>query len=592
MPAWIPGSYLVRDFSKNIEQIRASCGGHPVTAQQLDSHTWAFEHCKQPLEVEIIVYAWDASVRTAHFDDAHCFANGTSLFLKPHGLEHAPCELRIKQPPHASDWQAYTSLLPWEHEPQKKDSTQSSRRDVDESLLGPLLGHFFAPDYDALIDHPLEMGTPQVIRFEACGAEHEVVVTGHYPNLDLDRIARDTRRICEAQIKLFEPESHHAPFLDCARKYVFMLMVTHNGYGGLEHRASTALMFARRDLPVKGQEKAPDGYVDFLGLVSHEYFHTWHVKRIKPARFVPYELDRPGHTKLLWVFEGFTSYYDDLMLLRSGVIDLPAYLKQVCKGISQVHGGTGRLKQSVAQSSFDAWTKYYKQDENAPNAIVSYYTKGALVALGLDLLIRQRSNGKHSLDDVMRELWNRFGRDFYRGVQSGLAEDGLTQIVQDATGVDVSEEIARWVDAAEDVPLETLLAKSGFTLSWTSPDSLPSLDMNLKTQDGQLIIRNVLEGGAAHQAGLSAHDKLIALADIELAGEMNMLKRILGMHLPQETITAHVFRDGVLRQFSITLNPPRLSSCSIQASEGQVSKERVSKEQVSKGQASKRQVKA
>ena len=551
MPTWIPGSYLIRDFSKNIESLVACCRTEMMEVTQLDAHTWAIDDCPGALDVEIILYAWDASVRTAHFDDTHCFLNGTSLFLMPHGLEHCPCEVVIKHPPHSRAWQAYTSM--------PASTSTSSVASVD------VMGIFQAPDYDALVDHPFELGTPQVARFTAFGAPHEIVITGHYPNLDLARIAQDTQKICESQIELFEPETRHAPFLDCASKYVFMLMVTHNGYGGLEHRASTALMYARRDLPVKGQSATPAGYTDFLGLVSHEYFHTWHVKRIKPAEFVPYRLDRPAHTRLLWVFEGFTSYYDDLMMLRSGVLDLNGYLTQICKGINQVHSGTGRFKQSLAQSSFDAWTKYYKQDENAPNAIVSYYTKGALAAMGLDLVIRARSQHTRSLDDVMRALWARFGRDFYRGKPSGLQESELASIIEQATGVNVAQEIDAWVYAANDVPLQALLDHAGYTMTWSGADDLPSLDMALKTQDGQFVVRNVYEAGAAHQAGISAHDKLIALADIELAGDNTNLKRVLGMHQPGDKISAHAFRDGVLRRFDIVLGPPRRTQCKIVA---------------------------
>ncbi|AWB35048.1 M61 family metallopeptidase [Orrella marina] len=549
MPAWIPGSYLVRDFSKNIETLKAFCGKSAIEVSQVDSHTWIVENCDKALTVEIVIYAWDSSVRTAHFDDTHCFLNGTSLFLMPHGLEDCECALTIMHPPHASNWRAYTSM-PAGKKPGKKDKK--------------LIGSFLAPDYDALIDHPFEIGTPQVVRFKAHGAAHEFVVTGHYPNLDLERIAADTRKICESQIELFEPDTQHPPFLDCSQKYVFMLMVTHNGYGGLEHRASTALMFARRDLPTKGQNTPPDGYTDFLGLVSHEYFHTWHVKRIKPAEFVPYRLDRPAHTRLLWVFEGFTSYYDDLMLLRSGVLDLPGYLKQICKGINQVHNGGGRFKQSLAQSSFDAWTKYYKQDENAPNAIVSYYTKGALAAMGLDLIIRERSHRSRSLDDVMRAMWKRYGRDFYTQTPSGLDESELAPLIEEATGVDVSQEIRQWVYRAEDVPLEALLARSGYEMTWTSTDELPGLDLTLKTQDGQFVVRNVLEGGAAHRAGISAHDKLVALAEIELAGDNTQLKRVLGMHHPGDRVAVHAFRDGVLRRFEVDLSPPGKTACKIQ----------------------------
>src|SRR5690606_30181571 len=208
------------------------------------------------------------------------------------------------------------------------------------------------PDYDALIDHPVEMGRPQVVTFTACGALHEMVFTGIAPNLDLERIAEDTRRICEAQIAFFEPDTRQAPLLDSSERYVFMTLVTGDGYGGLEHRASTALMCSRNDLPSRGRQDAGEGYENFLGLVSHEYFHTWNVKRIKPAAFAPYDLARENHTELLWVFEGFTSYYDDLFLLRAGVIDEAAYLRRLGKTITQVHRGAGRHKQSVAESSF------------------------------------------------------------------------------------------------------------------------------------------------------------------------------------------------------------------------------------------------
>src|SRR5690606_4250150 len=270
-------------------------------------------------------------------------------------------------PPRVRGWRVYTSL------PEARGLAGGARRHG--------FGLYVAPDYDALIDHPIEMGTPQVVRFKAHGAEHEMVFTGVVPKLDLKRIASDTQKICAAQIALFEPESRRAPFLDSASRYVFMTMVTGDGYGGLEHRASTALMTSRRDLPVLGQTDPGEGYQTFLGLVSHEYFHTWNVKRIKPAAFAPYDLSRENHTRLLWVFEGFTSYYDDLMLLRSGVINQTDYLKLLGKTISAVHRTSGRLKQSVTESSFDAWTRYYKQDENSPNALVSYYTKGALLAL-------------------------------------------------------------------------------------------------------------------------------------------------------------------------------------------------------------------
>ena len=236
-------------------------------------------------------------------------------------------------------------------------------------------GLYRAPDYDALIDHPVEMGTPQVVSFTAHGAEHELVFTGVAPKLDLARIADDVRRICETQIAFFEPRTRRAPFLDSAGRYVFMTMVTNDGYGGLEHRASTALMTARKDLPVLGQQGQGEGYRGFLGLVSHGTSTPGTSSASSPPPSRPTICRSPTLTRLLWVFEGFTSYYDDLLLLRSGAITQADYLRLLAKTITGVARTPGRLKQSVAESSFDAWTRYYKQDENSPNALVSYYTR-------------------------------------------------------------------------------------------------------------------------------------------------------------------------------------------------------------------------
>jgi len=546
LPAWIPGSYLIRDFSRHVESIRGRHGGRWHQPVKRDDHHWAFENCSGSLTVEIVVYAWDFSVRGAHVDDSHAFFNGTSVFLMAKGLEDQPCKVEIKRPPSKKNWRAYTSM------------PRASMRTAADSL-----GQFVAPDYDALIDHPFELGTPAVISFEACGATHQMVFTGAIPNLDIKRIAQDTQRICEAQIKLFEPLTARAAFLDSAPTYVFMTMVTGSGYGGLEHRASTALVCSRQDLPTLHQRTTPDGYVNFLGLVSHEYFHTWNVKRIKPAAFVPYDLTKPNHTRLLWLFEGFTSYYDDLMLLRSKVIDKDKYLQQLAKTITGVHAGPGRFKQSLGSSSFDAWTKYYKQDENAPNAISSYYAKGSLVALGLDLVIRQRSNQRFSLDDVMRALWDKFGVLFYQGQPSGLSETGFAKLVSDTTGVDVRAELAKWVEGTSDIELKPLLAAQGIALAWVCKDNTPALGATFKPDGEFLTIRQVIEGGPAHQAGLSAGDRLLACNGLRLGNTLKHLKDLLGAYQPGDEVLLTAFRDDVLQERLVKLGEPPASTAEL-----------------------------
>lgn len=546
LPAWIPGSYLIRDFSRQIESLTAYSGKRRLVIDKIDNHTWQVAPCDGPLRVEYAVYAWDLSVRGAHLDETHGFFNGTSVFLRVHGQDHLPCLVDLAPPRGIDGWKVHTSL------PEARGRRGAARRHG--------FGLYQAPDYDALIDHPVEMGAPQVASFTAHGAEHELVFTGVAPNLDLARITEDVRNICETQIAFFEPRSKRAPFLDSADRYVFMTMVTGDGYGGLEHRASTALMTSRKDLPVLGQQGQGEGYRGFLGLVSHEYFHTWNVKRIKPQAFVPYDLAQPNLTRLLWVFEGFTSYYDDLLLLRSNVIAPNDYLRLLAKTITSVARTPGRHKQSVAESAFDAWTRYYKQDENSPNALVSYYTKGALVALGLDLLIRQESSGAHSLDDVMRLLWQRYGRDFYRGKPQGLPEDALPTLIQEATGVDTRRFIARHADGTADVPLAPLLASQGVTMQWKASANIPSLDARARKQGDALVLATVLEGGAGHQGGLSAGDVLVAIDGLKVEGPAG-LEVLLAQYRAQSWVTVHVFRRDELRAFQVRLAAPEALDC-------------------------------
>lgn len=558
MPAWIPGSYLIRDFARQVETIQAKCNGKPVGITKTGNHTWLCEPCNGPLTLEYVVYAWDLSVRSAHVDETHAFFNGTSVFLGATGHTDVPCQVSLCPPPHTTDWKVYTSLPPAAgHE----DAAQRHG-----------FGMYIAPDYDALIDHPVEMGTPQVVSFEACGALHEMTFTGVVPNLDLERIAADTKKICEAQIALFDPQERSAPFLDSSERYVFMTMVTGDGYGGLEHRASTALMTSRRSLPVKGQTQTDPGYQDFLGLVSHEYFHTWNVKRIKPRAFAPYQLTTENHTRLLWVFEGFTSYYDDLMLCRSGVVSEDDYLKRLGKVISNVLRTPGRLKQSVAESSFDTWTRFYKQDENSPNALVSYYSKGSLVALGLDLTIRHSTGGQRSLDDVMRLMWQRYGLDFFKAggqhATNGIKEEDMPALIKEATGVDTSEFIARYAYGCDDIPLEQLLQHAGITVERRCASRLPSLDVRLKETPSSLSIATAYEGGAAHLGGLSAGDELLAIGGLRV-NSTSTLNQALARWQPGDGVDVHVFRRDELRVFTVTLAKPEENEFSLKKSDAE-----------------------
>lgn len=535
LPSWIPGSYMIRDFARHLLDIEACDSRGPLRLTRLNKDAWQIAKARGPVHVRYTVYAWDLSVRAAHLDATHGFINFTSLCLCVLGQQHLPCSVELLPPPEnvASGWKVATTL-------------------PREGARAHGFGRYRAADYDALIDHPVEMGQFVLGRFEAAGAVHEIAVTGR-SDVDMKRLTRDLSRVCTAQARLFEPDQGKAPFT----RYLFLTMAVGDGYGGLEHRDSTALLCQRHDLPHGGLNAPSDGYKTFLGLASHEYFHAWHVKRIKPAAFVPYDLWKETHTRLLWIFEGFTSYYDDLMLARAGVITGQDYLALLGRTISMVLRGPGRLRQSVADSSFDAWTKYYRQDENSPNSIVSYYAKGALVALALDLEIRARTQGERSLDDVMRLMWTRFGRSFYRstggpGTQIGLAEDGFPPLLQEATGLDLRRELRAWVDGTTDLPLARLFAPLGIDLSLTTAEPGPVMGVRWSTAGQDLRIATALSDGAAHRAGLSAGDVVVAVDGLRITSEAG-LKAILTRRRAGQRVQVHAFRRDELMSVELTL---------------------------------------
>ena len=402
---------------------------------------------------------------------------------------------------------------------------------------------------------------------------------------------------------MFDPEHRKAP----VQRYLFLVMAVGDGYGGLEHRASTALICSRDDLPWPGMRGTPSGYQTFLGLASHEYFHTWHVKRIKPARFAPYDLDREVCTDLLWVFEGFTSYYDDLTLVRSGAIDEAAYLKLLAQAMQRVASNPGRRLQSVAESSFDAWIKYYRPDENTQNAVSSYYVKGSLVALCLDLLIRERTQSQRSLDDVMRLLWQRYGRGFYdtdtqrtgsgtrkpAGVKGpagrsrsvatktaahashrrveetvspdtaldvvqegttgrGVDEADMPALIQEATGLDLRRQIRAWAYGTEELPLARLLKPMGLAVVTERPEDVRvSLGMRTGMRDGELTILTAERDGPAAAAGLSAGDRLVAVDGLRCTE--GRLKTLLARKAPGETVLVAAFRRDELLMATVAL---------------------------------------
>ncbi len=483
LPVWIPGSYLVREFAKHLNGLRARQGKAECALHQLDKSSWDITCVAgRPLTIEYEVYARDNSVRAAWLDEHRGFFNGTSVLLRVHGQEDRPHDVLVPAPSGAPGWQLATAMAP-----------------VKADVRG--FGHYRAADYDEAVDQPFELGSFWSGRFKAGGVPHRLVVAGAPASFDADRLLRDTQKICENAIRFW-----HGAKRPPHRQYVFMLNVVDDGYGGLEHRASTALICGRRDLPRHGAPaeaaRVGDGYVTLLGLISHEYFHTWNVKRMRPAEFARYNYTQENYTRLLWFFEGFTSYYDDLLLRRAGLIDDAGYLKLLTQTANQVQQAPGRHVQSVAQASHDAWVRYYRPDENTPNSTISYYSKGALVALCLDLTLRQA--GKGSLDDVMRSLWQRTGG-------GPLTEADVADVLAAQAGRSFSAELADWVHGTAELPINSLLQAEGVQVLEEPSQWAQTLGLRVSEGGGVVTLTVVLNGGAAAAAGMAAGDEWLGV---------------------------------------------------------------------------------
>ena len=481
LPVWINGSYMVREFGRHLSALQARQGRRAVPLRQLDKSRWLAD-CgttrsgRAALVVQYRVYAFDTSVRAAFLDDRRGFFNGTSLCLRVVGQEAASHRLQLGRLP--PDWEAATAMAP------AADGT-------------PLA--FDAAGYDDLVDHPVELGSFWRGSFSAGGVPHHIVVAGALPGFDGDRLLADAQRICSAQIAFWHGDDGSTPPFG---HYLFLLNAVDDGYGGLEHRASTALIAARRDLPRRGMDGIPDGYLTLLGLISHEYFHTWNVKRLKPADLAAVDWQRENHTELLWFFEGFTSYYDELLLRRCGLIDAPRYLRLLAKTVNAVATTPGRQVQSVAAASFDAWVKYYRPDENTPNATVSYYLKGALVALCFDLTLRQQGR---SLDVVLRGLWKHSGG-------GPITEADIAEVLAQVAGRRLDAELQAWVHGTGELPVADLLATLGVRAQAERAGLAASLGLRLSEGPVSGVqVKHVLAGSAAAVAGLSAGDELLAI---------------------------------------------------------------------------------
>ncbi|NVK30941.1 MAG: M61 family metallopeptidase [Gammaproteobacteria bacterium] len=506
LPNWIPGSYLVRDFSRHIQMIICE----QCTLTQISSGRWRGSADACDVSIRLVTYCNDHSVRECYVDDQRAFFNITSVCLILAGAESKTHNIQLDTDAWPSDWKVATGLAP-------------------ESIDDAGFGHYLAPDYQSLADCPIEIGIHQRFEFEACGVPHVVCISGA-DEFDSDQVLTDLTDICEWQIRLFgEP----AP----VDRYWFLIHAMDEGYGGLEHMNSTVLQINTRDLPIKGAKKRTDDYLKFLELCSHEYFHTWNVKRIRPDGYSEYAFEGPQYTDMLWFFEGVTSYYDGTALTRSGVGELDYLLRQIALVVTRTERHPGATTQTLEQASFDAWTKFYKQDENAPNALANYYGKGSLVALCLDALIQRHSS--LSLDDLMRELWAN-----YKHGGAGVSLDGLMAWLDANLGEENGNLLRGWVSNNESLPVVESLDFFGFdvdkSVAKQSMPYCPTLNVYL---NDELLVKTVLHHGSADRAGLASGDKLLALGGRQLtaANYADLLKRAEG-----QAVSLHYFRQGRL----------------------------------------------
>lgn len=545
LPSWIRGSYLVRDFARHVVQVEAAAGGRPVAVERVDKRTVRCAPCPGPLTLSCTVYAFDDSVRKAYLDARRAFFNGSSLFYAVAGQAQAPLLVEVRRPQRldGARWRVATAMTP---------------QQVDADGFGT----YAAADYEEALDHPFELGEFQRVDFDVDGIPHSYVLAGRC-EFDGERLARDTARICHAQRELFGQE----PALP---RYLFLTRVVGAGYGGLEHRASSALICSRNDLPRPGANGLPREYRAFLGLVSHEYFHLWNVKRITAERFAGSDLAAEAYTGDLWHYEGVTSYYDDLSLLRAGVIDAPAYLDLLAETATRLQRTPGRRVHTLAEASFETWLKYYQPDENTPNATVSYYIKGALAALCLDLHLRLRSPA--TLDAVMRELWQRYGR-----AGRPVPERGLEQVAAELSGLPLQAELDAWIRSTAELPLAELLAEFGVDarLRAAHSDADPGgrvsgkplgATLGLKLKPGETVVAHVLAGGAAQRAGVSGGDVLVALDGLRVSPGQWPLR--LAALRPGQACALHFFRGDELLSAQLTAEPLPLDTWTFTLAEG------------------------
>ncbi|WP_395343827.1 M61 family metallopeptidase [Ningiella sp. W23] len=571
LPAWIPGSYMIRDFARNIIQIDVQ--EQDLALKKLDKQTWQLnltdtaKESFRSVTLKYRIFAYDLSVRSAYINHEYAFFNGTSTMLQVNGHESLPHYMQLLGTEQTQSWKIATAMPCLNYDANTGTFTelaanvQLSAASLPDAL-NPNAPAYLSDNYDMLIDHPVLMGNLCMQSFEVLGVTFNVVFTGE-ETMDLARICEDLKPICEHHIKLFG---------ECpVKEYWFMTLLCANGYGGLEHKSSTVLQFARFDLPMAGDSSVNDDkseqYQQFLSLCSHELFHTWHVKRIKPYMMVTPDLSQESYTPQLWIYEGFTSLYDDLTLARTSLISPLDYCQILGKSFTRLMRNPGRHLQSISESSFDAWTRFYKQDASSTNHIVSYYLKGSLVALALDITLRQQSNSKYCLDDVMRILWEQAGKQ-----ETGTLDDVISKICKTHFSLDIESFLHVAVSTTMDMPFNSIVNGIGLTLHMRArehnddkggkPVKQPltrDIGAQFEQQSNGLKVTQVLASSAAAQSGIQLNDVIVASNGFK--ANYSLMTRQLANTKLGSAVKLHVMRDEQLIEINLIAKPPALDTC-------------------------------
>ncbi|MGF1490866.1 MAG: M61 family metallopeptidase [Microcoleaceae cyanobacterium] len=526
MPVWTPGSYLVREYARHLQDFQVTDQqGRNLPWGKLGKNHWQIQldseasemnalrtDMLQSIHVSYRIFANDLTVRTNHLDTTHGYFNGAALFFFIPGCEHCPLQIEIVAP---DSWKVATTL------PQVPDQPHT----------------FLAQDFDTLVDSPVEIGVHQCYEFEVEGKPHQWVVWGK-GNLNPERVITDTEKLIAQEARIFGGLPYD--------RYLFLLHLSDRGFGGLEHKDSCSLNYPR--FGIRAKEK----YNRFLQLEAHEFFHLWNVKRIRPQALEKFDYQQENYTPSLWFCEGATSFYDGVIPFRAGLFDLATFLKNLSANITRLQSIPGRRVQPLSESSWDAWIKLYRREAHSDNNQVSYYLKGEVVAWLLDLQIRARHDNQRSLDDVMRRMWQQFGKS-----EIGYTPAQLQQVIESVAGISLEGFFQRYIHGTEELPYNQHLEPFGLQVK-SEMDEAPYLGCRVVSEGGKEKIRFVAADSPAGQAGIDPDDELLALNGYRVTAE-RLLERLKDF-CPGDTVELTVFHQDQLQTYSITLAQPQPKS--------------------------------